>query len=185
MCIRDSNRPRSLARIGDFLTVVVCTPVYGAVCCSPLGRFFPCSMPPSTVGAVSVSKRSAFETSWKTAPGGGGMIHTVVFGRPQLLVVLDFFSRLLVQRFICTVMVRLLVSRCICTVRDCLLRCANKMFFNFQFRVRHGATTRPSGLNAVRGVSPTLPGDEDISEWLSPPCLILRDQAGSTCSRAR
>ena len=33
--------------------------------------------------------------------------------------------------------------------------------------------------------SPTLPGDEDISGWLSPPCLILRDQAGSTCSRAR
>ena len=30
----------------------------------------------------------------------------------------------------------------------------------------------------------TLAGDEDGSGWLSPPCLILRDQAGSTCSRA-
>ena len=37
----------------------------------------------------------------------------------------------------------------------------------------------------VSVLSPTLPGAEGISGWLSPPCLILRDLAGSTCSRAR
>ena len=161
-------------------------PPYTALCvAAPWADFSHARCLPPQLEQCRCQKGRRLKHLGKPPQGGGGMIHTVVFGRPQLLVVLDFFSRLLVQRFICTVMVRLLVSRCICTVRDCLLRCANKMFFNFQFRVRHGATTRPSGLNAVRGVSPTLPGDEDISEWLSPPCLILRDQAGSTCSRAR
>ena len=35
------------------------------------------------------------------------------------------------------------------------------------------------------GASPTLPGDEGISGWLSPPHLIFRGEVGSTCSRAR
>ena len=33
--------------------------------------------------------------------------------------------------------------------------------------------------------SPTLPGDDGISGWLSPPHRISRDQVGSTCPRAR
>ena len=34
-------------------------------------------------------------------------------------------------------------------------------------------------------VSPTLPEDEGVSGWLSPPHRIFRDQVRSTCSRAR
>ena len=45
-------------------------------------------------------------------------------------------------------------------------------------------TQIPSDLSAQRECS-TLPGDEGVSGWLSPPHRISQDHVGSTCPRAR
>ena len=41
------------------------------------------------------------------------------------------------------------------------------------------------GIYAESNRTSTLPGDEGVSGWLSPPHLISRDQVGSTCPRAQ